>query len=376
MTPIKVLASVGTRPEMIKMAPVVHELRSRQDQFTVRVLFTAQHRDMLDQMASFFGIKGDIDLNIMTQNQTLSSVTARIMERMHTVLETERPDIVLAQGDTTTVMVTALACYYLHIPFGHVEAGMRTADKHNPFPEEINRRLAGQLADLHFAPTDREREALVAEQVPCDTIVVTGNTVVDAVLGTAARDLPLPITMEPGQDLVLVTVHRRESFGQKIRNIFAAVREVAERRPTTRVVYPVHPNPNVRQAAHDMLGDIENVRLLPPVDYGSFIALMKHATLILTDSGGIQEEAPSLRVPVLVLRDVTERPQAVECGLARLVGTDTGTIVREALELLEHPEVRARMTQTANPFGDGRASGRIATAIADYLNGRKRSADA
>jgi len=369
MTPIKVLVSIGTRPEMIKMAPVVQELRGRRDQFSVRVLFTAQHRDMLDQMAAFFGIRGDIDLDIMTENQTLSSVTARIMDRMHAVLEAERPDIVLAQGDTTTVMVTALACYYLHIPFGHVEAGMRTADKRNPFPEEINRRLAGQLADLHFAPTDREREALLAEQVPSAAIVTTGNTVVDAVLSTAARDLPLPVSLDAGAEMVLVTVHRRESFGQKIRNIFAAVREVAERRPATRVVYPVHPNPNVRQTAHDMLGDVSNVHLLPPVDYGEFIALMKRATLILTDSGGIQEEAPSLQVPVLVLRDVTERPQAVECGLARLVGTDTATIVQHAMGLLEHPEARQRMTQNANPFGDGRAASRIADAITTYLNG-------
>ncbi len=246
---------------------------------------------------------------------------------------------------------------------------MRTADKRNPFPEEINRRLAGQLADLHFAPTDREREALLAEQVPSAAIVTTGNTVVDAVLSTAARDLPLPVSLDAGAEMVLVTVHRRESFGQKIRNIFAAVREVAERRPATRVVYPVHPNPNVRQTAHDMLGDVSNVHLLPPVDYGEFIALMKRATLILTDSGGIQEEAPSLQVPVLVLRDVTERPQAVECGLARLVGTDTATIVQHAMGLLEHPEARQRMTQNANPFGDGRAASRIADAITTYLNG-------
>ena len=363
---IKTLITVGTRPEIIKMAPVITELRARPDQFDVRILFTAQHRDMLDQMASFFAITSDIDLDLMRADQQLGELTARMLSRMHEVLQDEQPDMVLAQGDTTTVMVTALACFYLKLPFGHVEAGLRTIDKYNPFPEEINRRLVAQLADLHFAPTDRDRSALLAENVPVSSIHVTGNTVVDAVLDVAQRAIPLPPAVSAADELVLLTMHRRESFGEKLESVFDAIREIAARRPQANIVYPVHPNPNVRRTAHRMLADQKNIQLLDPVPYGEFVALMKHATLILTDSGGIQEEAPSLKVPVLVLRDVTERTQAVESGLARLVGTDRRAIVANALELLNDDAARSKMTDVPNPFGDGRAAQRIADVIAGF----------
>ncbi len=307
------------------MAPVIDALRGRADEFELRVLFTAQHRDLLDQMATFFDIQCDVDLDLMRADQQLGELTARMLTQLTAVLTEETPDIVLAQGDTTTVMVTSLACFYLKLPFGHVEAGLRTDDKYNPFPEEINRRLVSQLADLHFAPTTRDRAALLAENVPETSIKVTGNTVVDTVLEVAKREIAMPVVVAPDQALVLLTMHRRESFGHKIESVFQAVHELAAARPHVKIVYPVHPNPNVQKTAHRMLSATDNVSLIDPVGYGEFVALMKNATLILTDSGGIQEEAPSLNVPVLVLRDVTERAQAVESGLARLVGTDKGT---------------------------------------------------
>ncbi len=367
MSKTKILATIGTRPEIIKMAPVIKELRERHDEFTLRILFTAQHRDMLDQMASFFDIQCDVDLDLMKADQQLGELTARMLTDLTAVLQREAPDIVLAQGDTTTVMVTALACFYLKLPFGHVEAGLRTVDKYNPFPEEINRRLVSQLADLHFAPTDRDRDALLAENVPSDAIEVTGNTVVDTILDVAKRDIPMPVTIPPDRQLVLLTMHRRESFGEGIAAVFEAVRELARARPNAHIVYPVHPNPNVRSTAQRMLSDIANVSLIDPVAYGQFVALMKNATLILTDSGGIQEEAPSLDVPVLVLRNVTERAQAIESGLARLVGTDKAAILHNARELLDDPAARRKMTAPPNPFGDGRAATRIADAITRYF---------
>ncbi len=363
----KILASIGTRPEMIKMAPVITELRSRSAQVDLVVLFTTQHREMLDQMAQFFGVQGDIDLDTMTEDQSLGQLTSRILSRMEPVLQAERPDMVLGQGDTTTVMATALACYYLKIPFGHVEAGLRTPSKFNPFPEELNRRLVSQLADLHFVPTEVEQQVLKEEHVPDSAIVVTGNTAVDAVLQIAERDLPAPTVVDPFKDLIVMTVHRRESLGEKILDIFAAVKEIADRRPDVQIVYPVHPNPNVRRVAYETLDGLENVNLIEPLDYGQFVALMRRATVILTDSGGIQEEAPSLGVPVLVLREVTERHQAVTAGLARLVGTNHRRIVENTLELLANPELRSEMMKPPNPFGDGKAAKRIADAVVEFV---------
>lgn len=356
----RVLVTVGTRPELIKLAPVVAALRARPDRFEARLIFTGQHRELLDQMADFFGLEADGDLRLMRENQTLPELTARLVAGIDDVLEREKPDVVLSQGDTTTVLATALGCYYRRIPMGHVEAGLRTDDLYRPFPEEGNRRLTSQIARLHFAPTERARANLLAGGVKDDQIFVTGNTVVDALLSIAHRELPVPFVLPPGKRLILVTLHRREAFGPTFLGILGAIRTVLLARPDVSVVYPVHPNPNVRAPAQSVLGDVDGAQLIEPLAYGEFVGAMKRSTLILSDSGGIQEEAPSLGVPLLVLRDTTERPEGVDAGVARLVGTDPEAIVRESLRLLDDPEARAAMVTATNPYGDGRASDRIA----------------
>jgi UDP-N-acetylglucosamine 2-epimerase (non-hydrolysing) len=354
----KVLCVIGTRPEAIKMAPVILALK-QEPWAEVRVLATAQHRHMLDQVLNFFGIEPDIDLDIMRPNQALTTLTARLLLDMDDVLQAEKPDVVLVQGDTTTVMTVALACFYHRIPIGHVEAGLRTWDMQNPFPEEANRVIAGKLARWHFAPTEGSRQNLLREGVPDSEIVVTGNTVIDALLMTAAKDLSLDVELDPDKRLILITSHRRENFGEPFRDICRALHTLAERNPDVQFLYPVHPNPNVKDVAHEMLGNSPNIHLREPLDYAPFVASMKRAYLIISDSGGVQEEAPALGKPVLVLRDETERPEAVEQGVVKLVGPNYERIVAEAQTLLDDEAAYRAMACGVSPYGDGKASGRI-----------------
>jgi len=361
-----VLCVVGTRPEAIKMAPVVLALRN-EPWANVRVLATAQHRGMLDQVLSFFTIEPDLDFDIMRPNQTLTALSARLLLAFDELLLAEKPDVVLAQGDTTTVMVAALAAFYHRIPFGHVEAGLRTGDIQNPFPEEANRVIAGRLTRWHFAPTESARSNLLKEGVRDEDITVTGNTVIDALLMTAVRDLRMTVDVPDNVRVILVTAHRRENFGAPFRRICAALQEIAARNPDVMLVYPVHPNPNVKDVAHEMLGACPNVLLCEPFDYAPFIAAMKRAHFIISDSGGVQEEAPALGKPVLVLRDETERPEAVEEGVVKLVGSDTARIVEEAQRLLDDPAAYAAMARGVSPYGDGRGAERIVQVLREHF---------
>ena len=375
----KVLTVFGTRPEAIKMAPVVQELARQPESFLSRVCVTAQHREMLDQVLDLFAIVPDHDLNIMRPGQDLFDVTCGVLSGLKGVLAEERPDLVLVHGDTTTTMAASLAAYYLRIPVGHVEAGLRTYDKYAPFPEEMNRHVAGVVADLHFAPTPWARDNLLREGVDPAKVHVTGNTVIDALLrvvatlrgglgqdvatGLASRFPALrALVSDPGKQVILVTGHRRESFGAGFENICRALAEIAHSRPEVTIVYPVHLNPNVREPVMRLLGSggHANVHLIEPVEYLPFVWLMDRAHLIITDSGGVQEEAPSLGKPVLVMRETTERPEAVEAGTVKLVGTDRATIVAETLRLLDDPAAWRAMSLAHNPYGDGMAAGRIA----------------
>ena len=361
----KIHCVVGTRPEAIKMAPVILALKE-QPWAEVRVLATAQHRHMLDQVLNFFGIEPDIDLNIMRPNQSLTTLTARLLLDMDDVLQAEKPDAVLVQGDTTTVMTVALACFYHRIPIGHVEAGLRTWDMQNPFPEEANRVIAGKLARWHFAPTEGSRQNLLKEGVPDAEIVVAGNTVIDALLMAAAKDLEITVPLDPTKRLVLVTSHRRENFGEPFRNICRALRTLAETNPAVQFLYPVHPNPNVKDVADELLAGLPNFTLCEPLDYAPFIAAMKRAYIILTDSGGVQEEAPALGKPVLVLRDETERPEAVDQGVVKLVGSNYESIVKEAQRLLDDEEAYRAMARGVSPYGDGHAAERIVSVLREH----------
>jgi UDP-N-acetylglucosamine 2-epimerase (non-hydrolysing) len=363
----KVLCVVGTRPEAIKMAPVILRLQS-EAWADVCVLATAQHRSMLDQVLDLFDIEPDIDLNIMHPDQALISLTARLLLKFDGVLQAEKPDVVLTQGDTTTVMTVALACFYHRIPFGHVEAGLRTWDMQNPFPEEANRVIAGRLARWHFAPTENSRKNLLREGVSDADIVVTGNTVIDALLMTASKELKLGVAMDDTKRLVLVTSHRRENFGEPFRNICRALRTLAERNADIQILYPVHPNPNVKEVAHNMLSGCSNIILCEPLDYAPFIAAMKKAYLILSDSGGVQEEAPALGKPVLVLRDKTERPEAIEMGVVKLVGPHYARIVEETQLLLDSVSAYKAMARGVSPYGDGKAAERIVRKLQECFN--------
>jgi UDP-N-acetylglucosamine 2-epimerase (non-hydrolysing) len=363
---MKVICVVGTRPEAIKMAPVILALKE-EPWADVRVLATAQHRHMLDQVLSFFGIEPDIDLDIMRPNQALTTLTARLLLDLDDVLLAEQPDVVLAQGDTTTVMTVALACFYHHIPFGHVEAGLRTWDMKNPFPEEANRVIAGKLARWHFAPTESSRENLLREGIADAEIFVTGNTVIDALLMTAAKDLELGIEIVPEQRLVLITSHRRENFGEPFRDICRALHKLAEDNPDVQFLYPVHPNPNVKDVAYEILGSCRNIYLCEPLEYAPFVAAMKKAYFIISDSGGVQEEAPALGKPVLVLRDETERPEAVEQGVVKLVGSNYGRIVAEAQCLLDDTAAYRAMARGISPYGDGLSAGRIVKVLQEHF---------
>ena len=366
-----VMTVIGTRPEAIKLAPVVLELASRPDRFVSRVCVTAQHREMLDQPLALFGITPDYDLNIMSPGQTLAQVTARAMEGLDRVLRQEKPDLVLTQGDTTSSFCGALAGYYHRIPVGHVEAGLRTGDKYAPFPEEINRRLVGQIAEWHFAPTETARQALLREGIPESSVLVTGNTVIDALLWVRERVRTAPPALPAGlgesldgHPVVLVTGHRRESFGQGFEDICQAIREVAEAFPDVVFVYPVHLNPNVCEPVNRVLGGHPRIHLIEPLSYAPFVWLMDRATMILTDSGGVQEEAPSLGKPVLVMRETTERPEGIAAGNALLVGVQKERIVEGLTHLLRDSEKRASMATLNNPYGDGRAAQRIVDFLA------------
>jgi UDP-N-acetylglucosamine 2-epimerase (non-hydrolysing) len=358
----RILVAIGTRPEAIKMAPVVLALR-REPWAEVRILATAQHRQMLDQVLDAFGLVPDVDLDIMRPDQALPELTARLLLRLDDVLAAEAPDAVLAQGDTTTVMTVAMAAFYRRIPLGHVEAGLRTGDLYNPFPEEMNRIVAGRLSRWHFAPTARSRDNLLAEGFDAAGIHVTGNTVIDALLQVAGRDPALPVDVPAGKRLVLVTAHRRENFGAPFREVCLAIRELADRHPDVHVLYPVHPNPNVSGPAREILGGHPAITLCEPLEYLAFVAAMKRATLILTDSGGVQEEAPALGKPVLVMRHETERPEAVEEGVVQLVGPDRAAILAAADRLLGDPAAHAAMARGVSPYGDGHAAGRIAAIL-------------
>lgn len=366
-SPLPVLAVFGTRPEAVKMAPVVKALQARPEQFKVSTLITAQHREMLDQVMDAFDLHADFDLDLMQHGQTLAQLSARVLTNLTPILERERPEMVLVQGDTTTVLTAALAAFYQQIPVGHIEAGLRTTERYDPFPEEMNRRLTTRLASLHFAPTAWARDNLLREGVPTSEIVVTGNTVIDALRSVVDQPLPevdgLPSSELAGQRLVLVTAHRRENWGAPLESCCRAFRDIVEAHPDVLLVYAMHRNPKVREIAERVLGDHPRVRLIEPPDYLAFVGLMKHAELILTDSGGIQEEAPALGKPVLVLRRTTERPEGVEAGTARLVGTDQAAVAAAANELLDSPSAYQAMAHAANPYGDGQASDRIAEAL-------------
>ncbi|HEF4755122.1 UDP-N-acetylglucosamine 2-epimerase [Burkholderia multivorans] len=353
-----ILCVVGTRPEAIKMAPVILRLRA-DSTFNVRVLATAQHRDLLDQILTCFNIKPDIDLDIMRPNQSLASLTSALLDKIDAVLADIRPDLVIGQGDTTTVMATALACFYRRVPFAHVEAGLRTRDLDNPFPEEMNRIVAGRLAALHFAPTETSRDNLLREHIPEDRIWVTGNTVIDALRTVASMQPSLGIDIDDTKRMILVTAHRRENFGAPLERICQAIRQVADANDDVEVLFPVHPNPHVRQTAHKLLSNHPRIRLCLPLDYVPFVAAMQKSYLILSDSGGVQEEAPALGKPVLVLREETERPEAVEAGVVKLVGTETAVVTSAVQRMLDDADEYARAARGVSPYGDGQAAQRI-----------------
>jgi UDP-N-acetylglucosamine 2-epimerase (non-hydrolysing) len=367
---LRVLTVFGTRPEAVKLGPVIRELERFPEQIHSKVCVTAQHRDMLDQVLEIFGIRPDFDLNVMQDNQTPTQVASAVLAKLEPILQSEKPDWVLVQGDTTTVAVAALAAFYARAHIGHVEAGLRTNDRWQPFPEEINRRIAGVIADRHFAPTQRSRENLLRENVPDEQILVTGNPGIDAlqwITAQAANPYVNEVLREaPEARTILVTAHRRENFGAPLQNICLALKEIAHRYAgSVRIIYPVHRNPNVWGPVHELLSNIPNITLTPPLDYLSNLQLMKRSYLVVTDSGGIQEEATGLNIPALVLREVTERPEGVETGALKLVGTDRSTIVATASRLLEDPLEYQRMASAENPFGDGHAAERI---VASLLN--------
>lgn len=367
----KVLCIFGTRPEAIKMAPVIRIL-AESALIKVITVVTAQHREMLDQVLHLFDIKPQYDLNIMKTDQTITDITIRVLKGLQDILNKEQPDLVLVHGDTTTTFAASLAAFYRQIPIGHVEAGLRTYHKYAPYPEEMNRRLTGCLADLHFAPTLTAKEALIKEGVKPENITVTGNTVIDALLGTIKKNFYFNNPLLNGidyqrQKVILVTAHRRENLGEPMRGVFSAIKEIVAVNKDVEVIFPVHPNPKVRELAKEILGADEQIHLIEPLDYEPFVNLMNLCYLVLTDSGGIQEEAPALRKPVLVLRETTERPEAVDAGTVKLVGTARQTIIRETHLLLNDKKEYETMAKAVNPYGDGKAAERILNGILNYF---------
>ena len=356
---IKVLVVFGTRPEAIKMAPLIPALEAQDDIFEAISCSTGQHREMLKQVLDIFEIEPTYELDVMVPNQTLAGLTSRLIRKLDALFAEAKPDVVLIHGDTTTALAGALAAYYHQIPVGHVEAGLRTYNKYQPFPEEMNRQMVDRLATFHFAPTRTAADHLNSENLPTDNIRVTGNTVIDALQTVVQKPCELPVNIDwENRRMILVTAHRRESFGKPLENICQALRNVVDRYPDIEVVYPVHYNPNVRKTVYEKLDGVERIHLLEPLHYLEFAHMMAKSYLILTDSGGIQEEAPALGVPVLVMRDVTERPEAVEAGTVRIVGTDVETI-EENVAVLMQPEAHSAMSQAINPYGDGTAAPQI-----------------
>ncbi len=370
----KILLIFGTRPEVIKLAPIFHELKRRADTFEVKVLVTAQHRDMLDQSLKIFSMTPDYDLNIMRDNQDLFDVTIDALSGIKPVLDSYEPDYVIVQGDTTSTFIGALAAFYRRIPVAHVEAGLRTHQKYSPFPEEVNRKLSGAIANLHFAPTDQSAQNLLAENVPADDVIVTGNTSIDAIQWVLQNRQPdfssiLSDTVCEAINgrFILLTSHRRESFGEPMMRTFSAIIEIAEKFPDVSIIFPVHPNPNVRKQAEGMLSSQDNIYLIEPMDYVNFSHLMSKAEILVTDSGGVQEEGPSLKKPILVLRETTERPEGIEAGTAKLVGTDQHKIMDEITRLLNDKQYYEQMVANENPYGDGNAATKIIDVLAARL---------
>ncbi len=371
MTPLKIMVVFGTRPEAIKLAPVVLAARKRREEFETTVVVTAQHREMLDDVLRAFDITPDVDLNVMAPGQSLFHVTARIISQMEQVLIDNDPDVVIVQGDTTTAFAAALSAYYLRKKVAHVEAGLRTWDKFAPFPEEVNRKMAACMTDFHFPPTEGSRQNLLKEGYPDNEIVVTGNTVIDALLWMTekVKGAPCPVAdfapvLEKYKRMVLITGHRRENFGAPFERICKSFKRLAEKHPDTAFVYPVHLNPNVQKPVHDILGDVENFHLLPPLPYPEFVWFMQSSYVIVTDSGGVQEEAPALGKPVLVTRRKTERPEAVDAGVVKLIGDDGELIFTETDKLLSDDSYYKTMARGISPYGDGHASARILDALA------------
>jgi UDP-N-acetylglucosamine 2-epimerase (non-hydrolysing) len=362
----KIICIIGTRPEAIKMAPVILSLKS-QSWANVRVVVTAQHRDMLDQMLALFKIKPDIDLNIMEHNQSLPHLSAKILVQLDNIFRTELPDAVIAQGDTTTTFISALAAFYLNIPFYHIEAGLRSGDMKHPFPEEMNRVLVAPLTNIHFAPTLNTKNNLLAEGVPAESIFITGNTIIDALRYIADQPINSDLNIDPSKRLILVTCHRRESFGTPLKELCIALRKLINEFADVQILFPVHPNPNVSQVVYQELGQLDRILLMPPLDYITFIATLKQTYLILTDSGGVQEEAPAFGKPILVLRDTTERIEGIQAGVAKLVRLNAQEIFRQTAELLNFKDKYQSMAKTALPYGDGTAAQQIVTIIKEKL---------
>ncbi|MGB9613707.1 MAG: non-hydrolyzing UDP-N-acetylglucosamine 2-epimerase [Candidatus Margulisiibacteriota bacterium] len=367
----RIMFVFGTRPEAIKMAPVINEVENYPDVLDSLIVVTGQHRQMLDQVLRVFNIDPDYDLGVMEENQTITSIVVKSLQGLEEIILREKPDMILVQGDTSTTFAASLSAFYYKIPLGHVEAGLRTFDKWRPYPEEMNRKLTSALADLHFAPTETSLRNLVEEKVPRENIYLTGNTVIDALLMVARKNFDLEkvgIKLNPNKKTILVTAHRRESFGLPLRNICQAIKRIAENfRNEVEFIVPAHKNPAVRNIIQEILEEVDNLEIIEPLDYEPFVHLMKNSYLILTDSGGIQEEAPSLGKPVLVLREKTERPEAIAAGTVKLVGVEENTIFEETARLLTDKLEYERMAQAINPYGDGYAAGRIVGALLYYF---------
>lgn len=364
---IRVACIIGTRPEVIKMAPIIWQLEKLPN-VEVITINTAQHRSLLDDMLALLAVNPNVDLNVMRDNQTLADLTATLLDKLSELFSHEKFDFVFAQGDTTTTMVGALVAFYNKIPYGHVEAGLRSGDLYHPFPEEANRKLVSNIATLHFAPTSIEQDNLLKEGTPKDRVFITGNTVIDALYFVAEKNAPLSFEIPANKKIILLTMHRRESFGQPAHDIFSAIIELANQFNDIHIFYPVHPNPNIHDLAHQMLGGQSNITLLAPLRYDALVTLLKAAYFILTDSGGLQEEAPALNKPLLILREVTERPLVVEMGLAKLVGSNKNLILQEATKFLQNPAYYASFQKSLSPYGDGHAAEKIVAIFQQYMN--------
>lgn len=364
----KIIFTIGTRPEAIKIAPIINSFKN-ENWTSISILLTAQHRSLLDQIVSYFKIQPDIDLNIMQKNQSLASLSSKLFSKIDLVLKKESPDLVIAQGDTTTVMIVAMCCFYNQIKFAHVEAGLRTGNLKNPFPEEFNRIVASKIASLHFAPTETSKHNLLKEGVNPKSIFVTGNTVIDALFIKPSKKINLiSYKLDSKKRLILVTCHRRENFDKSFKDVCKALIKLAKTNQNIQIIFPVHPNPNIKKPAYKLLSKIQGITLCDPLDYPVFIELMKRSYLIITDSGGVQEEAPALGKPVLVIRDETERPEAVLMGVVKIIGTEYKNIVKETQLLLDDQKIYKKMARGASPYGDGKASQRIVKITKKFLN--------